>query len=738
MIKLYFEKLSCFDRIKEPCSVAIPFSKGELDSESCLTITDGKNISASQSICTSRWNDNSVKWALVNFSADLPSNKDKTYYCNIEKQKNDNNHKIKIHKNKNITSIDTGELLVQLNNTGKIFNYIKKCDFEIKQENIKGPLINNKYEAIVQEEWKIVQNGEVTAILENRGKHFDKDKNSLIDFIITIQFFAFKDWFKIDYKIINKENSESEDINSIKLDFNLESNKDVNLTIAKSNYKTDYILGNDNDDIYYCIDAQHLIYEANEHIPEVFYGTFFADWRSDKGGLCATLYQAYQNYPKALKLKKNSMSIQIIPDSSEGIVFYRGMAKTHTLFLHVHSNDENIESINARSLQFQMPDRPVIESEIYKKAEVFPDIFIDDSDKINKVETALIYRMDSRGKAYGILNWGDSPDLNYTSQGRGDGELVWTNNEYDFVHTAMLFYARTCQRRILDYLLVTAKHWIDVDICHYSDDEFRQDGQVIHSARHISGDVEISHEWVEGLFDYYHMTGDKYAYDMAINIGKNIKRNLSKPKYHKNGEINARETGWALRALVSLYNETNDKSWLEDADFIIEHFKNWKEKYGLWLAPYTDNTAIRVPFMISIAIGSLMRYYRINPCLEIKEMIIDAAEDLFNNCILDNGLFYYKELPSLKRLGNNTTLLEAMTYAYELTGDIKYIKAGIPTFLNYIEESKGSYTYKKQNIKDAVILSGPSVKVIAQSFFPVVNYYVTSIKAKMDLFKEEY
>mgnify|MGYP000736048214 FL=1 len=33
---------------------------------------------------------------------------------------------------------------------------------------------------------------------------------------------------------------------------------------------------------------------------------------------------------------------------------------------------------------------------------------------------------------------------------------------------------------------------------------------------------------------------------------------------------------------------------------------------------------------------------------------------------MDNGLFYYKELPSLARNGNNTLLLEALAIAYEL------------------------------------------------------------------------
>ena len=74
-------------------------------------------------------------------------------------------------------------------------------------------------------------------------------------------------------------------------------------------------------------------------------------------------------------------------------------------------------------------------------------------------------KADAHARCYGMLNWGDTWDSGYTMQGRGNGRVVWSNNEYDFPHSCALQYARTGVRRYLDYLLVTAKHWMDVDIC---------------------------------------------------------------------------------------------------------------------------------------------------------------------------------------------------------------------------------------------------------------------------------
>ena len=232
-----------------------------------------------------------------------------------------------------------------------------------------------------------------------------------------------------------------------------------------------------------------------------------------------------------------------------------------------------------------------------------------------------------------------------------------------------------------------------------------------------------SHEWVEGLLDMYHFTGDERAYETALGIGENILRLLETPAYQVSGESNARETGWALRSLVALYAETGDKKWVSKGEWIVGHFKEWTDEYGGWLSPYTDNTAIRVGFMISVAVGSLMRYYRFFPSKELKDLIIFAVDDLLDNALMANGVFYYKELPSLNRLNTNTLLLEALAIAYELTGNEKYLEAGIVTFENAIANPPRGVGGKKVRNKDAVYEMGNTVKNFGQCFMPLSAFY---------------
>ncbi len=732
MEKLFFEKLANFERKSEPCSIAIPFPKGMLKDIHQVMITDGHSIVPSQGKITGYWEDGSIKWGLIHFLADLPANKSKEYFYYIDEKVQFFKNNFVITSKENKIIIDNGVLHLELNNTkgDSLFSKIQADHFSLQADQIIGPCIqanNEKWIAKIDAPWEIIETGAVMTQLQTSGKHYNQNNQDFINYVLTLRIYVGKPWIQFDYKIINKEKEDFQLLDSIQFNLRPKVHDTIHTLLGTSNYATRFIEGTGEKEITYVIDAEHMLKEANEHMPEVFYGTFFADWNdSEIGGVCATLYQAHQNFPKAFQVMQDQLSIQIVPEKSEGLHFYQGMAKTHTFFLHFHSPLEDKMDLNKRSLHFQCPDRPILDSSVYQKANIYERIFTDK--KIPEVERVLINMADRRGKAYGILHWGDAPDSGYTEQGRGNGAPVWTNNEYDFPHAAMQMYARTGERRMLDYMLVAARHWLDIDICHYSQDVLRQGAQIEHSAHHITGPVEISHEWVEGLFDYYHQTGDFFAYQAAIHIGKNILRWLEEPRYHKKGEINARETGWALRSLVALYKETYDVSWLEKADFIVGHFEQWKELYGEWLAPYTDHIVIRVPFMISIAVGSLMRYYHVNPQEKIKKMILDAIDDMVENCVLDNGLFYYKEFPSLRRLGNNTIVLEALVYAYELTGDKRYLEIGIPTFESYLKKSLGLPQHKKK-VGDAVILSGQGPKGFAQSFYPVVSYYVTGMKA---------
>lgn len=104
--------------------------------------------------------------------------------------------------------------------------------------------------------------------------------------------------------------------------------------------------------------------------------------------------------------------------------------------LHFHDAAETLTEIDNRSLIYQMPDRPYLSPDVHRDSGVWPDVFADKWDM--EVEKCLTGRADGHCHAYGMLNFGDSYDSGYTAQGRGGGNLVWCNNEYDFPHACAL------------------------------------------------------------------------------------------------------------------------------------------------------------------------------------------------------------------------------------------------------------------------------------------------------------
>lgn len=780
-MKIRFDKLYRYDRTMEHCSIAIPVKKGELHSLEEVQILDGDKVLPIQKKITSRHQDGSIRYMFLRFMADLPANAKKEFDCEFHCRDKNTYTGIHVEQTKDGIMVDSDGLRFSLkNHSGHLFEKLEDGSRVYTAGQFLGPVLKTDEEeyGVMFHTWTVEEEGPIYAALKAEGTCVGT-RDIRFECIVTA--YAGKPWVNVSCRIINTTDEElhlaslvfavknhetdsytpgllcresgnkadSTGCGDVPTDnsgnfgpvFNTNGIKELSMIeerigkdtirtcVGRSNYKTSFTIARDGLPVSSVIDAKLLISEANEHFGEVMYGTFFADVTDGSGGVCATIFQAQQNYPKAVMADKTGIYIMLVPENINRVVMASGMSREQKFLLHFHGADETLCEIDNRSLIYQMPDTPHILPEIFKEAEVMPDIFVD-KDKINyDVEISLVGKADGHTRAYGMMNWGDAPDPGYTSQGRGQGRLVWTNNEYDYPHAMYLMYAKTGTRRFFDYANVAASHWMDVDICHYSSNPLRLGGQWEHTMGHCGAGIMVcSHEWVEGLLDCWHFTGNERALRTALGIGENVLRLLETPMYQTSGESNARETGWALRTLTALYLETWDEKWIGKCEWIVGHFKEWIEEYGEWIAPYTDNTAIRVGFMISVAVGSLMRYYRAFPSENLKRMILSAVDDLVDNCLMDNGLFYYKELPSLNRNGNNTLLLEAMTIGYELTGEKRYLEYGKRTFWHSIHSSVPSALGNKKIEEDAVLVGNTGTKGFAQCFIPLSVYYTAMTK----------
>ena len=543
-------------------------------------------------------------------------------------------------------------------------------------------------------------------------------QGTLFDMRVLIEAWAEKPLIRLDYQFINREKATSVDLSEIALKFAASGAGDVRCATGEGYYRTDIKEGGNAR----LLDAETIVFQSVEHVLETFYGDFWADWCDGEKGVCFTPFQTHQNFPKGIAVGEDGIDFDIYPASQDPIKILQGVAKTHRMQFYFHTSAMSLDDVVVQSLQFQYPDIGILPESWYREASVWENLF--PTNKNQAIEASIINMADGRNQGLGMMHWGDGPDHGYTQQGRGKGELVWTNNEYDFPHAMFLLYAKTGERRFRDVACVAAQHWIDVDFCHYSDDPLKMGGQPIHTAGHVTGGVTPSHEWTEGLLDYYHMTGKLEAREKAISIADNMIRHLESPKFSRAGGQQARETGWAMRGLIAVYIETKEEKYLDACRRIAEQFIEWKEKWGAFLAPYTAHTLVRVPFMISIAINALHRYYTATGDDRIPPLIVEEMRDLLDHCVMPDGRFFYKELPSLQRRAGGPREMEAVCHAFEHSGDKRFLEHAAHMMKS--TRPSGSRSGKrivKDLVGDTVLFDGSGPKSFASFYVPFMSAY---------------
>jgi hypothetical protein len=729
MSELHFEKLSKYDRQAEPVSVSIPFAQGKLTDAEMLRVWDDAVRLPVQARALATWPDGSIKWLLVQLQPNLPGNKDKTLRFTVAAPAHVDPLEpaaLIVHETLEGISISTGKLSFLVPRAGflpvsnvhwngkrlwgeRAFGgFTLECDGH-SLTTASGPV-----------ELEVEESGPLRAVVLLRGEHLRPDGTGYIDFCGRITAYAGKPYIEVEHQFIHAEDEAIIRLSGLRLDITPAAQGAPRLALGEGYYQTRIQQGS--DPLQMKIDAETLLYQSNEHFIDCFYGDFWIDWRDDVAGLSLSIHQAHQNFPKALRVEEGRLVCELWPKGEQPVDIYQGMAKTHRIMLHFHDTGTSLEEIGARSLQFQLPDRPSLPAGWLRENNPYELPFFP-AKVPDRLYTWLNMVHDSRPRAMGMLHFGDAPDIGYSNQGRGNGRAVWVNNEYDRAHACALYYGLTGQRHVLDSGLVAARHWLDVDICHYSTDPLRHGGLLEHSAFHVTKGAIPSHEWVEGLLDYYYLTGRREGLDAAHEVAENIIRHMAQERMREPGHAQTREGGWALRAMVSMALATGEQRFKDEAGRLVDLFLSWDQMYGGMLAPYTSHTMPRVVFMISLTTNSLARYLAIENDERVKKLVLAAADDLIEHCLGPGGIFYYKELPSLRGSLPSPHVLETLTHAYNISGNRRYLQVAARQFFALVEATDpGAWVGEKWVEQGAVIQGKGNGRPFADKYTSVILF----------------
>jgi hypothetical protein len=738
---LYFEKISQFDRPAEPVTVSIPFARGALTDPRRLILRDGDMVLPAQRRALAAWEDGSVKWLLVHLQPDLPGNADKTLHFEADAASDADapsdalpDARVIVTETPEGLRVDTGPLSFLVPREG----FLPLCGIALEGAPLwcerpftgftlrcDGREVSSAHGPV---ELEIEEAGPLRAVIEVKGKHIRADGSAYLDLRGRITAYAGKSYVEVEHQFIHTEEEPELPLEELRLKFRPSDTDTPRLALGEGYYRTNVQeteACSGDDALERTLTTETMLYQANEHYIDSFYGDFWADWRDGNAGLTLSIYQAHQNFPKKLRVDSQGIVCSLYPDDAPPALVLQGMAKTHRMLLHFHPADTPLlgtpDACGTRSLQFQLADRPALSRAWFRENNPWLETFFPEHIP-DRLITYLNELHDGRPKALGMMHFGDAPDAGYTNQGRGQGHTVWVNNEYDRPHACALYYGLTGQRRVLDSALVSARHWLDVDLCHYHLDPLVDGGLKIHTRYHGTGRVAPSHEWTEGLLDYYFLTGRREGLEGACSVAENIVRHMERPQMRAPGATSVREGGWALRAMVGMWLGTGEARWKAEARRLVEMYLGWFERYGALLAPYTSHSMPRVTFMISLTVNSFARYLRIEDDERIKKLIVETVDDMLAHCLGPDGIAYYKELPSLRRTAPTVHFLEALAHAYRITGDERYLRVATRHFSLLAEGSPGGQGRKYADDSGAVIAGEGGGRIFADKYTSLMIY----------------
>lgn len=275
--------------------------------------------------------------------------------------------------------------------------------------------------------------------------------------------------------------------------------------------------------------------------------------------------------------------------------------------------------------------------------------------------------------------------------GLDDFEPVWVNNEYDVIYALGTEFLRTGNLSLFQKLRWWSRHTIDVDFLHYSDHKWLHRAQPAHSERHTTTGAYPSHFWTQGLAQYYMLTGDPDALEVVVALADKTIENLDDPVLSQLFSGLNREIGWGILTMICAYEASGIKRFDDYARELLD--REIAEDLPLDLPVFSFGHT-------SILLGA-REYLQIHEgdphaepvrrwLLEFVDLAIRSAKgppeaspsgakpgDYSYDIVQEaRGRAYIRQARS-GIFSPASIALDPFAYAYEITGDEGYIKAGL-------------------------------------------------------------
>ncbi len=297
---------------------------------------------------------------------------------------------------------------------------------------------------------------------------------------------------------------------------------------------------------------------------------------------------------------------------------------------------------------------------------------------------------------FGIRNFGDFP---YGGQGQ------WMNGYWAMIGGSLYWGLASGDPRWIQRSCEISRHIADVDCVRVPPDrpDWREwDGVTCALGFDHSQHKDLA-KWPafqqgESLFLHYWMTGDPDSREAALANADYIIRNRSGL-----GSSEARSQARPMLTLLRAWQATADRKYLDAARQYLdlksqtEHVIDWRR--GAYIQPTYANWRCMTAGLDSMYAHNIYDYYRLTGDVNAARLVVAVADSVYAESMLpqDEGLgsfiFYVRYG---RGSGYYTQMAMLFHMAYDLTGDLKFLRAGRAAFDRYLcyDDTTGKPSYQ--------------------------------------------
>lgn len=662
-----------------PVTGGVPMPRGSLASADNVRLVDesGHELPL-QVVVTSRWDDGSIRWLLLDFATTQPPGKAYVLEYGREVRRTSIRFAkpLRVTSDANAVVVDTGTIRVPIDRhrfTPFLGTTIGGRTLPMRSDSAGAVLIDEKGRSFTTlgppDSIEVEERGPLRAVVRVRGK-FTCGEESLFRYDARLAFYQGLPFARMTFTFVN-DNTRSLfteiDSLSVRLPLSATSRQAVAAYDDKKPRHQGRVLCRD--------------------------------------GAGVAVREFWQNWPKTLSVDDGGAEIGICPKFDKSRVpkdgtdrhrlyYYlqtgryklkAGVSRRHEILVSLGPG-KGVGDFSTRASVFENPPILTAPPEWYADTKVFGDIggpepvVLKQYDRAFAKAFATYMACRENHRAYGMLNFGDW---------WGERGINWGNIEYDTQHAFLIQWARSGVPGYFRAGLQAANHHMDVDLIRHGTRPDLVGRVYAHCIGHTGnyyrtspvkgkgstgGYLSVSHTWVEGFLDDYFLTGDRRALEAAEMIAA---------RYDSYGTLNydftnCRVPGWHLILSMAMYRATRDPYHLNACHIIMDRVLERQTPEGGWRRQMVPGHCRHLPrchgnagFMISVLMTGMRWYHQETGDPRVLDSIHRAAKFVVKDMWVDKvkGFRYTSCRETSAGVWANFMASDGLSYAARLKRD---------------------------------------------------------------------